>query len=258
MQVKNVLHVLGALVGGLLYSSYAPAAPEVHVENSAVIDRPIMGDNLTPISDFLVSSVGKRTSVDLIINSPGGSVSSGFAFLNRLDYVRSRGIVVNCFVPEMAASMAFQILLHCDNRYALKRAGLLWHRVSIGVRAARLNTLVITDLLTDLSAVDKQIIADLEAHLPLSKERIVYHLDRETLHFATDLEVLAPGFLTGVTDTIPGLYEALKSDKVVRQAGELDFLKKLFGGEIFYIKRDADVDADTDTTLQFQAPSACR
>lgn len=258
MRIKNVLQVMCVLVGCLLYSSYAPATPVVHLENSAVIDQPIMGDNLSPISDFLVSSIGKRKSVDLIINSPGGSVSSGFAFLSRLDYVRSRGVVINCFVPEIAASMAFQILLHCDNRYALKRAGLLWHRVSIGIRATRLNTLVIADLLTDLSAVDKQIVADLEANLPLSKERIVYHLDRETLHFATDLDILAPGFLTEVVDAVPGLYETMKSDKVVRQANEMDFLKKLFGGEIFYIKRDANVDSDADTTLQFKASGAGR
>ena len=245
-------------LGILSFATMAPAAPIVHLDSAAVINQPIMGDNLAPINKFVLESIGKRKSIDLIINSPGGSVSDGFSLLNRMDYARSKGVVINCFVPEIAASMAFQIFLHCDNRYALPRAGLLWHRVSIRVRGASLNTLVISDLLKDLSAVDALIIQDLQENLPLSKERILYHLDRETLHIAQDLDLLAPGFLTGVPRTVDGLFEAMNSDKVVRQSEESDFLKKLFGGEIIYIKRDANVDSDADTTLQFKASGARR
>ena len=234
--------ILGLAV--FLFSNIAPAAPVVHLESAAVINQPIMGGNLEPINKFVLESIGKRGSIDLIINSPGGSVSDGFSLLNRMDYARSKGVVINCFVPEIAASMAFQILLHCDNRYALPRAGLLWHRVSIRVRGASLNTLVLSDLLKDLGAVDNLIIQDLVENMPLSKEKILFHLDRETLHIAQDLAELAPGFLTGTPTTVDGLLEAMNSDKVVRQSEESDFLKKLFGGEIIYIRRDTSGETD--------------
>jgi len=196
-----------------------------------------MYGNLAPVSAFVLDSIGKRQSIHLVINSPGGSVDDGFAFLNRLDYARSKGVVVSCYVPEIAASMAFQILLHCDHRYALKRAGLLWHRVSLTAgRGARINSLIAADLLKDLLLVDKQIIQDLQEHLPMKKEQILFHLDKETMHLATDLKELAPGFFEEVPATIDGLYEALSSEKVARQAEEVDIFKRLFGGEIMYIK----------------------
>jgi hypothetical protein len=99
-------------------------------------------------------------------------------------------------------------------------------------------------LLKDLGAVDNLIIQDLVENMPLSKERIIFHLDRETLHIAQDLVELAPGFLTGTPRTVDGLFEAMNSDKVVRQSEESDFLKKLFGGEIIYIRRDTNADGD--------------
>jgi ATP-dependent protease ClpP protease subunit len=233
------------LLGVFGFAMRAPAEVEVHKDHAAVIYAPITGGNLDPINQFVLESIGKRDYLDLIINSPGGSVSEGWALLNRLDYARSKGVTVNCFVPEIAASMAFQILLHCDHRYALKRSGLLWHRVSVhtGIGAS-INSLVAADLLRDLLAVDKQLIQDLVSHVPMTKEAVLFHLDKETMHLATDLNEAAPGFFEEVPDNISGLYEALTSPKVVRQTEEMDILRRLFGGEIIYIKRGSIREAE--------------
>lgn len=228
---------LGAL-SLFLGASAAPAAPTIVLEDTAVIDQPIMQNNLEPISKFISQSVGTRPLVNLVINSPGGSVMDGFAFLNRLDYARSKGLIVRCFVPELAASMAFQILLHCDQRYALKRAGLLWHRVSVQVRGASLNSINTSDLLRELLSIDQLIIQELEENLNVPKALLLFHLNKETLHTAPNLARLAPGFFQEVPSTVDGLYEALDSEKVVRQSSPMDFLKKLFGGEIFYIRKE--------------------
>lgn len=231
--------ILGSLVASLfLNASVAPATPVITVADTAVIDQPIMQGNLEPITKFVTESVGKRPLINLIINSPGGSVMDGFAFLNRLDYARSKGLVVRCFVPEIAASMAFQILLHCDQRYALRRAGLLWHRVSIQVRGASLNSLNTRDLLRELVAIDQLIVEELNEGLAIDPGLILFHLDKETMHTAPNLHKLAPGFFQEVPRTVEGLFEAMDSDKVVRQSSPFDFLKKLFGGEIFYIRKE--------------------
>jgi ATP-dependent protease ClpP protease subunit len=231
-------------------STQAPAAPAIPLDSVAVIDQPILQGNLEPISKFVLESIGKRDSIHLVINSPGGSVFDGFAFLNRLDYARKRGVLVKCYVPELAASMAFQILLHCDHRYALKRASLLWHRVSVQVRGASLNAINTSDLLRELHAVDRIIIQDLQDHLNVPKELILFHLNKETMHTAPDLAALAPGFLEEVPNTVDGLYEALESEKVVRQSSPMDFLKRLFGGEIFYIKREFVIEAESNQAPQ--------
>lgn len=239
--------ILLTLAGFLALPSRAPAVPSIQLEDAAVIDQPIFQDNLEPISKFLMQSIGKRSQVHLIINSPGGSVFDGFSFLSKLDYARSKGVLVKCYVPEVAASMAFQILLHCDQRYALRRAGLLWHRVSIQVRGASLNALNTGDLLRDLKAIDAQIIRDLEENLDTPRHTILFHLNKETLHLAPDLQLISPGFFQEIPDTVDGLFEAMDSTKVVHQSNPTDFLKRLFGGEIFYIQRGFLLEIETNT-----------
>lgn len=229
------------LVSFFALASTAPAAPAIPLDKVAVIDQPIFQNNLEPISQF-ISKADKE--VHLIINSPGGSVGDGFSLLNRMDAAKKRGVKIHCYVPEIAASMAFQILLHCDTRYALPRAGLLWHRVSVQVRNASVNALVATDLVRELLSVDRLIIEDLKQNVNAPVGVIVYHLNHETMHLAQDLNTLAPGFFEEIPPVIENLYEAMDSTKVVRQSSPMDFLKRLFGGGIFYISREFVIEAE--------------
>lgn len=233
-RIFGVVFLLAACI-----SSKAPAEPRIELKDAAVIDQPIFSNNLEVVGHFITESVNKRDAVHLIINSPGGSIMSGFAFLSRMDDARARGLKIKCYVPDLAASMAFQILLHCDTRYALPRAALLWHRVSVQIRGASLNALNTADLLRELKSADKLIVADLKEHLPVSDDVIMFHLDKETLHTAKDLNELAPGFFEALPTSIEGLYEAMDSEDVVRQHSPMDdILRKLFGGEIFYIRKE--------------------
>jgi ATP-dependent protease ClpP protease subunit len=72
--------------------------------------------------------------IHLVINSPGGMVLVGFQIEQAMDVARSRGSKVVCTVGVMAASMAFQILSHCDERYAMKKTLLLFHPARVVVR----------------------------------------------------------------------------------------------------------------------------
>lgn len=235
MRLLPLLTLTGCLLG---YGTAVQAEPAITVKDSAVINAPIMAGNLEPISTFLLSSIGKRTSVHLIINSPGGAVDDGFSFISKMEYAKSMGVTINCYVPEVAASMAFQILLHCDHRYALKRAGLLFHRVAVMAgRGSRINSIDASDLLRSLLALDKQIIEDLISHMDTPKSTLLFHLDKETMHLATDMNELSPGFFDDVVETIPGLFEAVASADAAHQANALDFLKRLFGNQFIYMKR---------------------
>ena len=72
-----------------------------------------------------------REPVTMYINSPGGEVYSGLAFLEVMQATKARGVPVTCIVKGMAASMAAVILEGCSLRLMTKQSSILFHTVSI-------------------------------------------------------------------------------------------------------------------------------
>lgn len=234
--MKFILLVLFLLSGSAF-------AQSLDLKRTVVINSVIQkGNILTLTTDMEKMAAADRVApINIVINSPGGDVVTGFAFINYMESLKQKGVTLNCYVPSMAASMAFQIYLHCDNRYALNKSFLLWHgvRVQIGgglFGGGQTMTAKSTQLLaTDLKAVDAVIIAELKEALNLDLKTIMYHFDAETLHIGSNLSAMDPAFVT-TSDAIPGLLEALDDPKCpgVRDSemGQLEFEP----GEIVYIK----------------------
>jgi ATP-dependent protease ClpP protease subunit len=68
-----------------------------------------------------------RGPIDIVISSPGGSVSHGLFLVQAIQAVKAKGVVVRCHVPTLAASMAYVVFTQCTERYALPYAQLLFH-----------------------------------------------------------------------------------------------------------------------------------
>lgn len=89
--------------------------------------------------DILVEQLEARAPfVNLIINSPGGYVSSGLKLVNKIESLRAQGKLkkLKCYVLNMAASMAAIISGYCDELYIHKFAMLMHHEASYGVRGS--------------------------------------------------------------------------------------------------------------------------
>lgn len=71
-------------------------------------------------------------TVDLVINSPGGSVFDGFALIDYINGMHARGHTVNTIAYGMAASMAGVILQIGKTRAMGSNALLLIHEASFG------------------------------------------------------------------------------------------------------------------------------
>lgn len=94
------------------------------------------------------------------INSPGGSILFGMMIVDAMEMAKLRGVQFRCLVGAVAASMAFQILAHCDKRYALSNANLLFHSVAAaGIQ--RLTPDEASYLANQLKFADKRLDADL-------------------------------------------------------------------------------------------------
>lgn len=214
-----MLRIKTLLVMSLLFACNVAHAepPELDLKKTFIIDGPIMGKALEPFGAALLAlsklplKENEKREANIIINSPGGSVISGFLFINQMEEAKANGLNIRCFVPTIAASMAFHIFVHCNERYALNKALLLWHRarVSVGGFGSKPMTAPQAQVLAnDLQAVDSIILEECEDALGMDSDDVKYHFENETLHVGSNLHKLAPHFVTSY-ESIPNLLLAL-------------------------------------------------
>lgn len=209
---KLIIAMLLTFLASCFAGTDSPAE-EVRTENAMVIDGVIQGNNLAPLRSSLLKKV-KGDEVDLVINSPGGSVSTGFDFVSVMESAKSKGVIINCFVAQMAASMAFQILLHCNTRHVLDRSMLLWHRARVmlggGLGGGGVMTAPQLEVLgRSLASMDDLIFAECTRYIYMEESLLRYHFESETFHIGQQLAESTGSFISH--SAIPGLYEALEN-----------------------------------------------
>lgn len=194
-------------------------AEEFSPRNTLIIDQPIDRETMAPVMERMnrfLSLKQAPAEIKLIIDSPGGSVYTGFKFIAQMKALQAQGTVIKCFVPGLAASMAFHILVHCDERTVLQESALLWHRARVFVMFGAFTAPVAAALARDLQLVDDHIIRDVRAALSrdLDDKEILYHFEHETLHIGRDLCDKASRFCTAKA-AVPGLLETLARKDMV-------------------------------------------
>ena len=232
--------LLSLITATMLLFSCQGRAQSLDTKRTVVINTVISRGNVLKLSNDIDKMVtASKAPIHIVINSPGGDVITGFMFINYMESIKAKGVEFHCYVPGIAASMAFQILIHCDKRYALSKAFLLWHGVRVQLGGGMFTSGVIVtaksaiSLANDLMALDSVIIKELLESLSIEQSLVMYHFDNETLHVASNLAQLAPNFIT-TKDTITGLLETLKSKTLPSAAGEPE--GEFNPGEIIYIK----------------------
>lgn len=76
------------------------------------------------------ADINERTPIILYINSPGGSVYSGYALISAMQSSKTPIYTIN---QGMCASMAFLIFLAGSKRYSMKNSTFLMHDGSNGI-----------------------------------------------------------------------------------------------------------------------------
>jgi ATP-dependent protease ClpP protease subunit len=240
----TVATLILAFVALFAVAPSAPAdgasVPTVQANRVVAIRGVIARGNLLPLGNQLLawSHKAPNVPVDIVIDSPGGDVGTGFLFVNQLEAVRARGTRVRCWVPTLAASMAFQILVHCDERYTLDHSWLLWHGVRVfGTGGEPITAESALDLARELTRLNSTILRELNATLGLPAATVRFHFLKETLHVGRDLATLAPGFIQSAP-AYPGLMEALASAPRSQAPGLFDTGDVFEPGQIVYMAPD--------------------
>jgi len=190
------------------------------------INGVITSRSLSPVSAALdeVIQSDDTSPVRIVLNSPGGAVIPGMMFISKMRAVRDLGIRIECYVLDVAASMAFQILTECDSRSALNTSFLLWHPVRVGVMGV-VTASTAAELQEDLSAMDKFIMRQLDTKLSMPDEEIRRHFHRETLWIGAQLAEQDPRFLS-TRNSFPLLVRELATATTTEQAGFFDLIRE--------------------------------
>jgi len=166
--------------------------PTINWSKALVLDKEVTGSSTKELGTKLQALVASgATSVDIYINSPGGSVLAGFWFIDQMRYAQSRGVEIRCHVDKLAASMAFQILTACSKRYVQPFSILLWHRVRQQLVMPEATAPVLTQISYDMHQWDSIIIDMLlQAYDNVDQTTILFHLERETMHTGLSFQKL--------------------------------------------------------------------
>lgn len=165
-----------------------------------VIDTVIRAPGiLNQANELLMLIEANKDPVDIVLNSPGGAVFAGMQFINAMEAAKARGVVLKCHVVGMAASMAFQILAHCSERYALPYSLLLWHPVRVGMMGV-LTPALAEQLLGVMQLIEEDMVPKIQEELSIDDETFFKHYHWETLHTGIGVNRLSPTFLFVVND----------------------------------------------------------
>lgn len=175
------------------------------VKNVVIIEGPIGRGVLQKANELMKSTVkeGEDKVIDIVINSPGGSVYAGWQFISAMKAMQARGYTLRCTVTTMAASMAYQILSECDERYAFEFSTLLWHPV----RLSGMFTLTpkqALGIVRQLQRIERILVTDLRAKFDVDDKTFWRHYHAETLHITKSVADMADGFIT-IVSNVKGL-----------------------------------------------------
>jgi len=147
-----------------------------------------------------------KQPINIIINSPGGSVPAGLQLVEALHIAQSRGVKIRCAVTTLAASMAYILLSQCDERYALANSLLLFHPARSFIFMGAIKAEEARYMAEELEAINKDMGQLLESSMGIvtaqQKTWFDYHTRNETLWLASRLSKAIPvsDWMTIVSD----------------------------------------------------------
>jgi ATP-dependent protease ClpP protease subunit len=231
--------LLTATMMAACLTTTAACAESFDSKNTIVLNRVISSKTMAPVSMKMAELMqpGRTPKVlNLVIDSPGGSVYAGFRFIAEMKAIQSKGTKIVCYVPGLAASMAFHILAQCNERIVLEESALLWHRARVFVMFGVITAPAADALAKDLQAIDDHILRAVSQslHSDLPAEAIQYHFNHETLHIGKNLCDAAPSFCTARA-AVPGLIEVLNSRVTTQEEEQENVLDLLSIESVVYI-----------------------
>lgn len=132
------------------------------------------------------------------INSPGGSVWSGFEVAKAIENAK---VKIVCVADGEAASMAFYLLQSCPVRYMTKRSMLMTHNPSIAIDNDRVTPTELAKLMSTLATLANAMAEHCASRLHMSVDAYKNKIDGRDWNMNWQ-EALAVGAVDHVVDSV--------------------------------------------------------
>lgn len=185
------------------------------------------------IGDVVCSAEGVLDSVEIEINSPGGSVFEGQRIYNALRQMSRRGVEVTTTVNGLAASMGSVIMLAGDHRNMTKGSRIMIHEASTIAQGDSRSLHKTADLLEGISNEISEIYSERTGG---DKESIRNLMIAET--WMTAEQAKANGFIHEILSDEPATKAKAKFD--TEEKG-MSIFAKLFPGNDDALKIEAQI-----------------
>lgn len=210
------LFLMPMLLLGCCTASATPTAFVANPSRTIAVTAQI-GENGLAIANQIMDLAAKDANqpIDILINSPGGSVTMGEFVVDSINAVKSRGIAVRCISVAAAASMAFSILDACSERYALKHTKLLFHPAKImipGFMGVAIREDEAKKIYDQLHALDEELIAHLLETTGMDEKLLREAFFDEKFWDAEDLAKECRSDYLHVVDDVRGIPSPYKLD----------------------------------------------
>jgi len=196
----------------LLVSNAAHARTlELDKKNLIVINDEITGAVAVEASNKLTRLAldKKAKQVDIIIDSPGGSIIAGMLLVNTMKRVQSRGTTIRCVVPRYAASMAYQLFSYCSERYMFAESFVLWHAPRVYIMFGVFLPEDAAKLARGLQEWESVLLRQLRISMKVyNRRRFFQYYDEEKFVLGSELEELTRDFVT-IIDDMKGVKESV-------------------------------------------------
>jgi len=153
-------------------------------------------EDVTPKDiDNELKALGDIDTLNVYVNSGGGSVFAGFAIYNMIK--RHKAKVKNAYVDGLAASISSVIPMACGNIYMPKNSMLMIHQPWAGIMG---NSKEFRDMADRLDKIGSQIIEIYKEKTGLDEEKLLEMMDAET--WLTADEAIELGFANELQEEV--------------------------------------------------------
>ena len=147
------------------------------------------------------ASLKPEPTIKLVINSPGGSVMMGYAVVSAMELAKARGKKIECVVTFLAASMGFHTFGHCDVKYALDKALLLYHEAAIS-GGDRMTERDLKREAEQMHIITEELDNYLVRALGISRDLYDYHNQAQTFWTSMQFAQVHPAFKLRVVSNV--------------------------------------------------------
>lgn len=202
------------------------------------------GVDAKKISTALAEIPKNVETIDVRINSPGGSVFEGYAIYNRLKQYKNA--TVNVYIDGMAASIASVIALAGDNIYMAETAEYMIHKPMVWTGG---NAFEHQKSIERLDAIEDQIINVYKKKTGRDRAELQVYVDQETyftaqeakdLGFVDEIIEIEDEFKVAACATMDAMEQKMGSHSWVKRPAAMKTMKQRSNEEIDNTLKEID------------------